>query len=89
MTQAARSGKANIVEGSARTATSKEMEMKLTDVARASLNELASDYEDWLLKQGLVPCGGLITNADCFLNYAQLFPNWTYINRFEYLFRLC
>jgi four helix bundle suffix protein len=55
MTQAARSGKVNIVEGSARTATSKETEMKLTDVARASLNELASDYEDWLLKQGLVP----------------------------------
>jgi four helix bundle suffix protein len=55
MTQAARSGRANIVEGSARTATSKETEMKLTDVARASLNELAGDYEDWLLKQGLVP----------------------------------
>ena len=29
--------------------------MKLTDVARASLNELASDYEDWLLRHGLVP----------------------------------
>jgi len=55
MTQAARSGKVNIVEGSARSATSKETEMKLTDVARASLNELASDYEDWLLRQGLVP----------------------------------
>ncbi|MDR3286165.1 MAG: four helix bundle suffix domain-containing protein [Prevotellaceae bacterium] len=55
MTQAARSGKVNIVEGSARSATSKETEMKLTDVARASLNELVSDYEDWLLRQGLVP----------------------------------
>ena len=55
MTQAARSGKVNIVEGSARSATSKETEMKLTDVARASLNELVSDYEDWLLRQRLVP----------------------------------
>jgi four helix bundle suffix protein len=55
MTQAARSGKVNIVEGSARSATSKETEMKLTDVARASLTELGSDYEDWLLRQGFIP----------------------------------
>lgn len=55
MTQAARSGKVNIVEGSARAATSKETEMKLTDVARASLAELHSDYEDWLLRHGQVP----------------------------------
>ncbi|MDR0353102.1 MAG: four helix bundle suffix domain-containing protein [Opitutaceae bacterium] len=55
MTQAARSGKANLVEGSARSATSKETEMKLTDVARASLAELQSDYETWLLRQNLVP----------------------------------
>ena len=55
MTQAARSGKVNIVEGSARAATSKETEMKLTDVARASLAELHSDYEDWLLLHGQVP----------------------------------
>jgi four helix bundle suffix protein len=55
MTQAAHSGKVNIVEGSARSATSKETEIKLTDVARASLNELVSYYEDWLLRQGLVP----------------------------------
>ena len=55
MTQAARSGKVNIVEGSARAATSKETEMKLTDVACASLTELHSDYEDWLLMRGNVP----------------------------------
>jgi four helix bundle suffix protein len=55
MTQAARSGKVNIVEGSARSATSKETEMKLTDVARASLNELVSDYEDWLLMRDKIP----------------------------------
>ena len=55
MTQTARSGKVNIVEGSARSSTSKETEMKLTDVARASLAELHSDYEDWLLRKELVP----------------------------------
>ena len=52
MTQAARSGKVNIVEGSARSSTSRETEMKLTDVARASLGELHSDCEDWLLFHG-------------------------------------
>jgi four helix bundle suffix protein len=55
MTQSARSGKANIVEGSARSDTSKETEMKLTSVARASLSELHSDYKDWLLRHKLVP----------------------------------
>ena len=45
MTQAARSGRANIIEGSERSSTSKETEMKLTDVARASLGELRGDYE--------------------------------------------
>ena len=55
MTQAARSGRANIIEGSERSATSKETEMKLTDVAKASLGELRGDYEVWLLKRGLPP----------------------------------
>ena len=45
MTQAARSGRQNIIEGSERSATSKDTEMKLTDVARASLSELRGDYE--------------------------------------------
>ena len=43
MTQAARSGRQNIIEGSERSATSKDTEMKLTDVARASLSELRVD----------------------------------------------
>ena len=55
MTQAARSGRANIIEGSRRAATSKETEMKLTDVARGSLGELYGDYEVWLLQQGQPP----------------------------------
>ncbi|KAF0218325.1 MAG: hypothetical protein FD174_2942 [Geobacteraceae bacterium] len=48
MVQAARSGKQNIVEGSKATTTSKEMEIKLTNVARASLEELLEDYRDYL-----------------------------------------
>ncbi len=48
MVQAARSGKQNIAEASMASATSKEMEIKLTNVARASLEELQLDYEDFL-----------------------------------------
>lgn len=48
MVQAARSGKQNIAEGSKASGTSKEMEIKLTNVARASLEELLLDYEDFL-----------------------------------------
>ena len=54
MVQAARSGVRNISEGSGAAATSKKMEMKLTNVARSSLNdELARDYESFLLQRGL------------------------------------
>lgn len=48
MVQAARSGKQNIAEASMASATSKETEIKLTNVARASLEELMIDYEDYL-----------------------------------------
>lgn len=48
MVQAARSGKQNIVEGSKASGTSKETEIKLTNVARASLEELLVDYRDFL-----------------------------------------
>lgn len=48
MVQAARSGKQNIAEGSAAGTTSKETEIKLTNVAKASLQELLVDYEDYL-----------------------------------------
>lgn len=48
MVQAARSGKQNIVEGGKASGTSKEMEIKLTNVARASLEELLEDYRDYL-----------------------------------------
>lgn len=52
MIQAARSGKQNIVEGSQASGTSKEMELKLTKVARASLEELLVDYTDFLRTRG-------------------------------------
>jgi four helix bundle suffix protein len=52
MVQAARSGKQNIVEGSAVSSTSKEMEIKLLNVAKASSHELLIDYEDYLRTRG-------------------------------------
>lgn len=52
MIQAARSGKQNIAEGSAASGTSKEMEIKLVNVARASLEELLLDYTDFLRVRG-------------------------------------
>ena len=48
MIQAARSGKQNIIEGSMASAISKETEIKLTGVARASLEELLEDFRDYL-----------------------------------------
>ncbi len=53
MVQAARSGKQNIVEGSQVSGTSKELELKLTNVARASQQELLEDYRDFLRDRGL------------------------------------
>jgi four helix bundle suffix protein len=54
MVQAARSGVQNIAEGSQASGTSKKMELKLTNVARASLEELRLDYEDYLRQRGLL-----------------------------------
>jgi len=53
MVQAARSGVQNIAEGSQASGTSKKTEMKLTNVARASLEELRLDYEDYLRQREL------------------------------------
>jgi len=53
MVQAARSGKQNIIEGSQASGTSKETEIKLTNVARASLEELLADYRDFLRNRRL------------------------------------
>lgn len=51
MVQAARSGKQNIIEGSEDGKTSSEMELKLLNVARASIHELREDYKDYLLSR--------------------------------------
>lgn len=53
MIQAARSGKQNIAEGSAASSTWRETELKLTNVAKASLQELLIDYEDYLRVRNL------------------------------------
>jgi four helix bundle suffix protein len=57
MVQAARSGKQNIAEGSMASATSRKSELKLVGVARASLEELLLDYEDFLRQRGLALWG--------------------------------
>lgn len=53
MVQAARSGKQNIIEGSAASKTSRETEIKLFNVAKASFDELLADYEDYLRVRGM------------------------------------
>lgn len=55
MIGASRSGKQNIVEGSERAKTSTETEIKLIDVAKASLSELQGDLEDYLVQKGNIP----------------------------------
>ena len=62
MTMAARSAPANIAEGNSRHSTSKESEMRLTDVARATLAELANDYLNWLLRRDSLPWS--VTSAE-------------------------
>src|SRR6201982_2661633 len=57
MVQAARSGRQNIAEGSQASGTSKKTELKLVGVARASLEELLLDYEDFLRHRGLALWG--------------------------------
>ena len=52
MVQAARSGKQNIAEASQASGTSKKTELKLVGVARASLEELLLDYQDFLRQRG-------------------------------------
>jgi len=57
MVQAARSGKQNIAEGSMASGTSKKFELKLVGVARASLEELLLDFQDYLRQKGLALWG--------------------------------
>lgn len=71
MVQAARSGVQNIAEGSEASATSKKTEIRLTQVARASLEELKLDYEDFLRQKNLPT---LDTKHPALLRLKQLKP---------------
>ena len=76
MTQAARSGQANIAEGCARGKTSRETEMKLLDVARASLAELNGDFTFWLMRAGNAPWSKLSAEAKEVFNVIIDRPNY-------------
>lgn len=71
MVQAARSGKQNIAEGNQAAATSSETEIKLTNVAKASLEELLDDYEDYLRVRGLEQWGSLHPRYEKMRTYAR------------------
>jgi len=71
MVQAARSGKQNIIEGSADGVTSTEMEIKLLNVARSSLQELREDYVDYLKSHGLPLWDGKNTRFEGMIQYCR------------------
>ena len=71
MIQAARSGKQNIAEGSVDGCTSSEMEIKLTNVAKASMHELLIDYEDFLMVRGLEKWDGKDSRTNQVRNYCR------------------
>ena len=71
MVQAARSGKQNIAEGNQAAATSSETEIKLTNVAKASLEELLDDYEDYLRVRKLEQWGSMHPRYEKMRQYAQ------------------
>ena len=70
MLQAARSGKQNIAEGNQAAPTSSETEIKLTTVAKASLEELLDDYEDYLRVRNLPQWGNLHPRFEKMRQYA-------------------
>ncbi len=71
MVQAARSGKQNIAEGNQAAATSSETEIKLTNVAKASLEELLDDYEDYLRVRHCEQWGKTHPRYEAMRRYAQ------------------
>ena len=87
MVQAARSGKQNIVEGCADGVTSTEMELKLLNVARASIKELKEDYLDYIRSRGLTlwnakhpRYNGLLSfcrTHNALEDYEPFFSKWT------------
>lgn len=85
MVQAARSGKQNIAEGSMASGTSKKTELKLVGVARASLEELLLDFQDYLRQRGLALWGKDHPQARAVrgLCYSQNRSYWTYKPYFD------
>ena len=71
MVQAARSGKQNIIEGNEAATTSLETNIKLTNVARASLAELLTDYEDYLRVRNLPLWGATHPRYERIRRYAR------------------
>lgn len=93
MIQAARSGKQNIIEGCAASATSSKTEIKLVNVAKASLQELLEDYIDYLRTRGhrqweegsteweaMRELGKTHSDADYFMNLCSTRPPETIAN---------
>ena len=76
MIQAARSCKQNIAEGSSASGTSKETEIKLTNVARATLDELMEDYLDFLKSRELAEWPSTDERAVFARNYAKQHNDW-------------
>lgn len=76
MTQAARSCKQNIAEGSAASGTSKETELKLTNVARATLDELNEDYLDYLASHGSAEWAAESGQKQYARNYSTEHNDW-------------
>ena len=87
MLQAARSGKQNIVEGSADGVTSIEMELKLLNVARASLKELREDYEDYITSRKVTRWGTKHPRYDTMLKFCRKHNKWEdyepYVNKWN------
>ena len=77
MIQAARSCKQNIAEGSAASGTSKETEIKLTNVARATLDELMEDYRDYLKRSNLHEWSPDGEKALAARDYAKAHCDWS------------
>ncbi|CAB1060512.1 four helix bundle protein [Olavius sp. associated proteobacterium Delta 1] len=84
MVQAARSGKQNIAEGSMASGTSKKFELKLVGVARASLEELLLDYQDFLRQRNLSLWGKNHPKAKKIRNLAYA-SNRSYTNYKPYI----
>lgn len=77
MVQAARSCKQNIAEGSSASGTSKETEIKLTNVARATLDELMEDYLDYLKRNNLAEWSADDLRASFARDYAKKHNDWS------------